>query len=180
MKLTLDSFYKDHDNLRRILFLLEQLLIEIYRGSSTNYQMVQRILAYIQDYPERVHHPAEDAMFSVILKNGIADNKLHDAIIKLMRDHSQIEAITRNAIKVVEPVVVSTHHDITRVGDVLLTLITRQRAHLLFEEMDIYPCISEHLSREHWDQISDIIPDTEDPIFSENVSKEYEIIFKAL
>lgn len=180
MKLTLESLYKDHDNLRRILFLLEQLLIEIYRGTSTDYQMVQRILAYIQDYPERVHHPAEDAMFSVILKKGLENNKLHGDIVNLMKDHSQIEAITREAIKAVEPVVSSSHHDISRTGKILCTLIERQRSHLLFEEMNIYPYISEHLSGEHWDQIADIIPDTEDPVFSENVKKGYEIIFKAL
>ena len=59
MKLTLETLYKDHDNLRRILCLLEKLLIDIYRGYSENYLMLQRILIYIQDYPSHIHHPAE-------------------------------------------------------------------------------------------------------------------------
>lgn len=180
MKLTLESLYKDHDNLRRILFLLEQLLIEIYRGSSINYPMLQRILAYIQDYPERVHHPAEDAMFSVLIKDGIDNKKLRKDINTLMKDHSQIETLTRDAIEVVEPITSSTHHDISRIGNILLNLIMRQRSHLMFEEMNIYPYMAEHLRKEHWERIADIIPDTEDPIFGENVRKEYELIFKAL
>jgi len=180
MKITLETLYKDHDNLRRILYLLEQLLIDLYRGSSQSYPMLQRILAYIQDYPERVHHPAEDAMFSVILKNGVSNKKFREDIKALMKDHSEIEGITRNTIETVEPMLTSTHHDITDVGNKLSTLITRQRSHLLFEEMNIFPYIAEHLSNEDWEKIAALIPDHEDPIFGDKVRKEYELIFKAL
>lgn len=180
MKLTLESLYKDHDNLRRILYLLEQLLIEIYRGTSMNYPMLQRILAYIQYYPEQVHHPAEDAMFSVIIKNGTDNKKLCEDINTLMKDHSQIEAITRDSIKAVEAMHSSTHHDITGIGNKLFNLIKRQRSHLMFEEMHIYPYIAEHFDSEQWDRIADIIPDLEDPVFGENVGKEYELLFRAL
>jgi len=59
MKLTLETLYKDHDNLGRILCLLEKLLIDLYRGSSGSHLLLQRILVYIQDYP------AEYAVFSL-------------------------------------------------------------------------------------------------------------------
>ena len=180
MKLTLKSLYKDHDNLRRILYLLEQLLVDIYRGSSKSYPMLQRILAYIQDYPERVHHPAEDAMFSVIFEKGISDRKFREDINEIMKDHSDIESITRGAIKAVESMLVNTHPDITDIGNKLTTLINRQRSHVLFEEMNIYPHIMEHLDKEDWDKIAALIPDYEDPIFGDKVKKEYEHIFKAL
>ena len=180
MKLTLESLYKDHDNLRRVLYLIEQLLIDIYRGSSKCYPMLQRILAYIQEYPERVHHPAEDAMFSVVLKSGVSDRQLREDINTLIRDHSEIEEITRDAIAAVESMLASTNLENTDVGTKLCALLTRQRSHLLFEEMKIYPHIEEYLGSEDWGKISTLIPDQEDPIFGEKVRKEYEYIFKAL
>jgi hemerythrin-like domain-containing protein len=180
MKLTLELLYKDHDDLRRILYLLEQLLIDVYRGSSQNYPMVQRLLAYIQDHPERVHHPAEEAIISVIFKNGLSNRKFREDVNTLMKDHSEIEDLIRNAVEAVGSMLVSTNPDITDFGNKLSTLINRQRSHLLFEEMNVYPYIAEHLGNEDWGEISALIPDYEHPIFGDQVKKEHELIFKAL
>ena len=180
MQLTLDSLYKDHDNLRRIVCLLEQSLIDIYRGSAENYSMIQPILAYIQDYPARVHHPAEDAVFSVIFKKGVSSRKFREDVNTLMREHSEIEDLIRNTIKAVGSKPVSTPPDIADIRDKLAIFINRERSHLLFEEMNIYPHFAEYLGSEDWENISALIPDYEDPIFGDKVRKEYERIFKAL
>jgi hemerythrin-like domain-containing protein len=180
MKLTLEALYKDHDNLRRILCLLERLLIEIYRGHSNSYPMIQRILKYIQDYPARIHHPAEYAVFSAMPNNGASNSRFHEDVNMLMKDHSEIEGILRNAIEAVGPKLVSTYPDITDIGDKIFTLINRERSHLLFEEMNIYPYIAEHLGDKDWEKISALIPDHEDPIFGNKVRKEYELILNAL
>jgi len=180
MKLTLERLYKDHDNLRSILCLLERLLIDIYRGSSASYLMLQRILLYIQDYPSHIHHPAEYAVFSAVSKEGRSNKKFHEDVNTLMEDHSEIDDIIRNAIEAVGPRSISTQPDVTDIGDKLSTLMIRERSHLLFEEMNIYPYIAEHLSNEDWENISALIPDYEDPIFGGKVRKEYELIFKAL
>jgi branched-chain amino acid transport system ATP-binding protein len=180
MRLTLETLYKDHDNLRRILCLLEKLLINIYRGSSEDHLMIQRILRYIQDYPSHIHHPAEYAVFSAISKDGDSNKKFHEDVNALMEDHSEIDDIIKNAIEAVGPNFVSIHPDITDIGDKLSTLIIRERSHLLFEEMKIYPYVAEHLGGEDWENISALIPDYEDPIFGNKVRKEYELIFKVL
>jgi hemerythrin-like domain-containing protein len=180
MRLTLERLYKDHDNLRSILCLLERLLIDIYRGSSASPLMLQRILIYIQDYPSHIHHPAEYAVFSAVSKEGGSNKKFHEDVNTLMEDHSEIDDIIRNAIEAVGPKPISTQPDVTDIGDKLSTLIIRERSHLLFEEMNIYPYIAEHLSNEDWENISALIPDYEDPIFGGKVKKEYELIFKAL
>ena len=180
MRLTLETLYKDHDNLRRILCLLEKLLIDIYRGSSADHLMLQRILIYIQDYPSRIHHPAEYAVFSAISKDGGSNKKFHEDVNTLIEDHSEIDDIIKNAIEALGSNLVSTHPDITDIGDKLSTLIIRERSHLLFEEMNIYPYIAEHMDSENWDIISSLIPDYEDPLFGGKVKKKYKSIFKAL
>ena len=180
MKLTLKTLYKDHDNLRSILCLLERLLIDIYRGSSANHLMLQRILRYIQDYPSRIHHPAEYAVFSAISKEGRSNKKFHEDVNTLMEDHSEIDSLIKNAIQAVGPRLTGTHPDITDIGDKISALIIRERSHLLFEEMNIYPYIAEHLGDKDWENISALIPDHEDPIFGDKVRKEYELILNAL
>jgi len=86
-----------------------------------------------------------------------------------MKDHSEIEGIIRDVTEAVDTALVSTHPDVTDIGDKLSTLIIRERSHLLFEEMNIYPYIAEHLSNEDWENISALIPDYEDPIFGDKV-----------
>jgi hemerythrin-like domain-containing protein len=180
MRLTLDTLYKDHDNLRRVLCLLEQLLIDIYRGSPESYPMIQRILIYIQDYPARIHHPAEYAVFSVMSKNGVSSRQFREDVDTLMKDHAEIEGVIRSAINVIGPALVSVRPDIASIGDSLSAVINRERSHLLFEEMNVYPYIAEHMGSENWEIISALIPDYEDPLFGDKVRKEYESIFKAL
>ena len=180
MKLTLETLYKDHDNMRRILCLLERLLIDIYRGSSINYQMIQKILIYLQNYPACIHHPAEYAVFSSISEDGCKNRKFHEYVKTLMKEHIELDCITRNLIETTESMLAGTHSDIADIGGELSTLINLDRAHLLFEEMNIYPFIAEHLSDEDWETISALVPDYEDPIFGDKVERDYELIFKAL
>ena len=179
MKLTLELLYRDHDDLRRIIYLLEQLLIDVYRGSSNSYRMMQRLLAYVQDHPERVHHPAEEAIFSVIFKNGLGNTKFRDDVKILMKDHSEIEGIIRTAVDAVGVMRDGTNTDITDFGNRLSTFINRQRSHLLFEEMNVYPYIAEHLGQADWEEIAVLIPDYEHSVFGDQVKKEHELIFKA-
>ena len=180
MKLTLETLYKDHDNIRRILCLLERLLIDTYRGASINYQMIQQILIYLQNYPACIHHPAELAVFSSISEDGCKNRKFHEDVNTLLKEHIEIDCITRNLIEAVRSMLAGTHSDIADIGGELSTLINLDRAHLLFEEMNIYPFVAEHLSDEDWEMISAIVPDYEDPIFGDKVRRDYELIFKAL
>lgn len=180
MKLTLELLYRDHDDLRRILYLLEQLLIDIYRGSSHSCHMIQRLLAYIQDHPECVHHPAEEAIISIIFKNELNNRKFSEDVKTLMKDHSEIEGILRSAVEAVETMLASTNPDITDCCNKLSNFINRQRSHLLFEEANVYPYIAEHLGKEDWQEVAVLIPDYQHSIFGDQVRKEHELIFKAL
>ncbi|MBT8122075.1 MAG: hemerythrin domain-containing protein, partial [Gammaproteobacteria bacterium] len=125
MEQTLKSLHRDHDNLRRILFLLEDLLIDIYRGTGHHDPVFQQILAYIQDYPERVHHPTEDMIYSLIYNKGFSDDKLKKDLNSLLKDHSEIENITRDAISAVERMQVDTHINAEDFGNKISEVIKR-------------------------------------------------------
>jgi len=180
MALTLETLYKDHDNLRRILFLAESLLIDLCRGTSCDYPLLQRLLAYIQDYPERVHHPVEDAMLTTIFSNDVGGEKFRKDSSALIKDHTAIEKITREAVQAVESLLVEPEQDSARIAGILSTLISRQRSHILFEEVNIYPYISKHLDGEEWKRIAATVPDLDDPVFGDRVRAEYEMLVSAL
>lgn len=174
------TLYRDHDNLRKILYLLEQSLVDVCRGYIKDYHTLQHILVYIQDYPERVHHPAEDVMFAVLLEHDIGDRSFIENIKKLVKDHSELEVITRNASEAVELAIGDADHDVAEVVSSLSILLSRKRQHILFEEMKIFPYINKYLNSEDWEKIVALVPDDEDPIFGSIPRKEFEQIFSAI
>ena len=140
------------------------------QGSTYHHGIILRVSA---------QNPAEDAVFSVMFKNGVSDRKFRDDVNTLMKDHSEIEGIIRETIEAVDTMLVDPHPDFTDIGNKLSTLINRQRSHLLIEEMNVYPQLAEHLDNKDWENIATLIPDHEDPLFGGEVKKEYELIFKA-
>lgn len=180
MQHSLESLYRDHDNLRRVLFLVEQLLVDLHRNSLTELSLLRRCLSYIMDYPELAHHPAEDALFSILFKKGINDEKLEKNIRSLMKDHSDIEVITRKAVETIDSAITGKEANLQEIGERLSELIHRQRKHILYEELNIYPGIARLLDEDDWKQVEALVPSKDDPVFSENTRKEYEQLFRSL
>ena len=66
----LSRLITEHDHIRRTLNLLEMQFLDLCRGSTPDFPMMLSIVVYIQEYPEHSHHPLEDAIFSVLIKQG--------------------------------------------------------------------------------------------------------------
>ena len=96
-----------------------------------------------------------------------------------MKDHSEIEGLIRNTVEALGPMLVDANADVSDFGNKLSTLLNRQRSHLLFEEMNVYPYVAEYLGNEDWREIAALVPDYEQPIFGEQIEKEHKLIFKA-
>jgi hemerythrin-like domain-containing protein len=163
----------DHDNLRKLLFLLEQLVVDLCRDTAVDFALLRRILVYFQDFPERVHHPAEDALFSVLLADGVGDEKLRENVRRLIRDHSRLEGQTRGVIRQVDGIIERTRWDIPALAAGLHELVRSQREHLMFEDMQLYPFIARQLDPAQWERIAALLPAGNDPLFGLQVGEEY-------
>ena len=174
------TLYRDHDNLRKVLSLLEQSLVDICRGYLKDYRTLQHIIVYIQDYLELVHHPAEDVMFAVLFEHDIRHLEFSDKVKTLVKAHSELEVITRSASEAVESAIGRPDHDVADMVSSLSTLLSRQRSHIQFEEVYIFPYINKYLSSEDWEKIVALVPDDEDPVFGSIPRKEFEQILNAI
>lgn len=142
--------------------------------------MMYHILIYIRDFPSNIHHPAEYAVFSAMANNSGTDKKFRGDVDFLMKDHAEIENMLFGAIKTVESMLTQKNPDARFIGSMLAAIINKERAHLMHEEVNIYPYIAEHSDSKAWETISALTPDYEDPIFGGKVKKEYEPIVNAL
>jgi Hemerythrin HHE cation binding domain len=55
---------EDHRNIETLLLVLERELNIFDRAEQPDYEVVQAIIDYFRDYPDRCHHPKEDAVFT--------------------------------------------------------------------------------------------------------------------
>jgi len=167
----LSRLLTDHDHIRKTLNLLEMLFLDLCRSRAPDYPMMLSIVVYIQEYPERVHHPLEDAVFSILIDRGIEEAK---HVRKMIKDHNELEIITR---KLRESLESYTSGKLTNEVDLkreLMTFLSRQRQHLYVEEVKLYPLIKNLVTKQDWAGIESMVPRMDDPVFGERTRNDYE------
>jgi hypothetical protein len=55
---------EDHRNIETLLLVLERELNIFDRAEQPDYEVMRAIIDYFRDYPDRCHHPKEDAVFA--------------------------------------------------------------------------------------------------------------------
>jgi hemerythrin-like domain-containing protein len=59
-----DIWHAEHARFGRLLDLLEREAGRLESGQDPDYQLMLDIVDYLNDYPEKFHHPREDIAFS--------------------------------------------------------------------------------------------------------------------
>ena len=59
----IETLLEEHRNIEELLLVLERELGVIDRDERPDYEIIQAIISYFQDYPDCCHHPKEDMFF---------------------------------------------------------------------------------------------------------------------
>lgn len=167
----------DHDRIRKTLNLLEAQFLKLCRGEAPNYSIVHCVLVYIQEYPEQVHHPLEDAIFATLIERGGKAGKIARDLVK---DHTELESITRTMRESLELVMAGKTVEETELKQQLSTFLTRQRRHLYAEEDLVYPLINELLTDQDLQKIGKSMASPVDPVFDGQAQGDHLLLFREL
>ena len=63
MSKIIEILLEEHRNIEKLLLVLEQELEVFDRSEAPDYEILQAVIEYFQDYPESCHHPKEDMVF---------------------------------------------------------------------------------------------------------------------
>ena len=142
----------EHDHILKTLNLLEMQFLDLCRGGTPDYSLMRSILEYIQEYPEQVHHPLEDTIFSILLERVDDDNLIQE----LITEHAELEITTRKlreSLKLLESGVASKRELMKQ----LSTFLIRQRQHMYIEEEKVHPLIESVLTKEDWNHVQSTV-----------------------
>jgi len=143
----------EHDHILKTLNLLEMQFMDLCRGGNPDYSLMRSILVYIQEYPEQVHHPLEDKIFSILLER--VDEV--EIIQELIAEHAELENETRKlgeSARLLESGAGSKEE----IKKQLSSFLIKQRRHMYIEEETVHPLIESALTEEDWSYVQTAVP----------------------
>jgi hemerythrin-like domain-containing protein len=157
----LTELQDDHRHLDRMLDLLEHEVGTLRRGALPHYPLIQEIVAYLCEFPDRVHHPREDLMYQRMACFQTGLNALLETVVnehaRLQRISGEFGGLLRRAIEqgdVPREAVVHAGYE----------FVKHHRSHIRREEREIYPCAEALLDEADWRRIAELSPDGKDPL----------------
>lgn len=160
----------EHANFARALDLLEEQLIAFRGGGEPDYALMLNTVSYLQDYPDRVHHRHEDAVFARLLAR---DPMLHLPINRLLQEHRVIAVAGEELRARLNEIVAGAVVLRAGVEAAAATFLAYYRHHLATEESSIVPRAERLLEPADWRALAAAVPLQPDPLFGNPPEERY-------
>ncbi len=165
---------RDHSNFAKLLELLESEILAIEVGKTPDFRLLQDIMRYMTQYPDRFHHPREDLIFTQLLKR---DPGVRDDIEDLLEEHISIRLAGQDFNRLLRTSAVDSVDAREQLGTSGYAYIRALREHMLKEERMLFALAKEIFTKEDWQVIDEEVDAIEDPLFGEMVADAYQRLY---
>ena len=157
------ALHNEHIYMFSLLDSLAEQVGFIVGGKDADYALLQDILDYMQNFPDRYHHPKEDLIYQ---RMALRDETIAAEVAALLDEHRLLVSLSNRLAEAIADVhMMPTVLKKARVGELCNEYEVCLRRHINTEESKILPRALEVLREEDWfliDQNS--IPINEIPI----------------
>jgi len=166
----------EHRGLAAILHTLEQLLrAQREHGGDPDFSVYRAILDYLEQFPDRFHHPKEDAYLFRALARRCPE--MREVLDRLRGEHDHGYHMTAQLREALE----AWESDRARGFDAFDRLASRyvdeERKHIRLEEQEVLPAAARALTDEDWAVIDAAFVENGDPLFGAEPSAEFRKLF---
>jgi len=181
---TLRIIRDEHGTLSAVLRSIALLLSECRRrGAKLDYRVLRAMLFYIDEFPERVHHPKESELLFPILRkrSPVAVNVLE----RLDRDHAASHQAVRDLehqVLALEMMEDATDFEVRRVRFEAATeaYVTAYLDHIRLEEAEVLPLAEQLLTDGDWVELDAAFMQNRDPLTYRDGEDEFRPLFKRI
>ena len=173
----IELLLEEHRNIKKLLHVLEQELDVFDHSDSPDYEILQAIIEYFQDYPESYHHPKEDMVFE---KLKLRDPALAARIGDVEDEHEVETKRLQNFAQAVNDILAGREFLRKNFHDIVLNFIEHQRRHMDKEELLLFPAAVKALLAEDWAEIDARLNDRTDPLFGGDGPKKFHALQKTI
>ena len=173
MSRALSIIQREHRALAAVLYTFDHVLADVRAGKiEPDFGMFDAVLSYVQDFPDRFHHPKEDeVLFPLILKRA---PEVKDVIAELQAQHHEGVRLTSDLRWKLDAWKAAPKTGFAAFDDAAQKFIEWQREHMGKEERIVMPAAREKLSAADWIGIDSSFSDNDDPIFGRNPKQAYD------
>ena len=168
---------RDHANVAKLLEILESEMLAIEVGKTPDYPLMQDIMRYMTQYPDRFHHPKEDLIFKQLLKRNPG---ARDDVEDLLEEHVSIGLAGQEFDRILRTSGIDSVEVREQLEAAGFAYIRALREHMLKEEKKLFPLAMEVLTKEDWQVIDEEVDAVEDPLFEAQIADEYQRLYKLI
>jgi Uncharacterized conserved protein len=173
----IDILLEEHQNIEKLLLVLEHELELFDRSERPDYEILQTIIQYFQDYPDSCHHPKEEMIFEKLKARDLASatrfgdvEAEHEVETKRLRSFARaVDAVLADQEFMRENFHLAVHD-----------FIDHQRQHLEKEERLLFPAAVKALRSEDWAEIDARLDDKKDPLFNSVIEEKFHSLQKKI
>lgn len=173
----IDILLEEHQNIKKLLLVLEHELELFDAGGRPDYEILESIIQYFQDYPESCHHPKEEMIFQ---KLQLGDPAAAKAFGDVEAEHEIEAARLRSFARAVASVLADQEFPRENFHLAVHDFIAHQRRHLEKEERLLFPAAIKALRREDWAEIDARLDAREDPLFNRVIEEKFRNLQKTI
>ncbi|MHC4067616.1 MAG: hemerythrin domain-containing protein [Planctomycetota bacterium] len=141
----------EHDDLAKVLDVLEHEVESYRQRGRLNRDIVDDVLDYCRGYPALCHHPKEDLIYHKL--RLAAEPAAINTVGDLLAEHEALSALTDELEAAVDNLLSDAGENRARFVRVAEALHERHRHHIKAEEDELFPVAMECLSDEDWAKI---------------------------
>lgn len=167
----LDHLRDGQRNINSLLRILERQFISIKAGVTPDYRLMYDIAHYLTYYPDRYHHPYEDLVFRHLA--GLRP-ELSTVVAEIEQQHHHIACEGRRLRDFISEIIDGSVVPRELLIDTGTGYINAYRAHMQTEEDRLLDVLQNTLKSADWPVFNFALRQQPDPVFSEEVSREYQ------
>ena len=172
----LTTIRDEHRSLAAVIHGLEFVARQARdQGAPPSFPLLRAMLHYIEEFPEKLHHPKEDAYLFRKLRERTSE---FDATLdELQRQHVDGHPIVEELARSIDAYEADPQGGLTGFSEAVDRFSTSQIEHMALESKVIIPAARRHLTREDWAEIGAAFAANGDPRFSVDNDEEFRDLF---
>ena len=161
--------------LRSVLLLLAQYR---NRGETPDFAVLRAMLFYIDEFPERLHHPKESKLLFPMLRSRSSEAAA--VLNQLDRDHAQGEWQIRYVERTLLAFEIVGESRRAAFEEALQRYVDFYLAHMRTEELEVLPLAERVLTEQDWAELDAEFSLNRDPLTGHAPEQEYSALFSRI
>ena len=176
--LVLDTIKQEHRVLGHVVEVLRHSLRDIAaEHSEPDFNLLAAVLYYIDDFPERLHHPKEEEYLFEPLRARTKD--FDDVLDALQHEHVRSAAMVRGLHAGLVHYLAGAHGALKTLIDRMEAYAAMLREHMRSEE-DLLARAGACMSESEWQAILAAFAANEDPLLAADVRAEFRNLYRRI